>query len=144
MSIPSGPHHPEGAEKPPISWYRTTIVIAAAGIGYLVVSGAFAQAYAFLSSASGPSAVPARIAVTAILWAASLAPFLITAARVGRAAEQGADLHRAILSGAATIVRTSLSRSFEKDAQPTARTPGDGAPPSGESEAGTSGWLPRR
>lgn len=124
MNTPSNPFRPGVLERPPVLWYRTTIVVAVCGNGYLLLSGAFREAFSYLSRVSGPPNVPGRIALTAVLWAAFLAPFVITAARVGKSGEPDIDLHGAIITGAAAILRASLRRSTSR---PDVLPPGNDA-----------------
>lgn len=117
------------------AFYRATLVIAAAGIGYVVASGRLAAYLRLFRDAVTRSAAPPERAfadhlTTALIWLACLAPLLFASWELGRQHVAGRRLGHPLLVGIAAVFRIALRGTLAPaQAQAFARAPSDRVAP---------------
>jgi hypothetical protein len=102
------------------AFYRITLAIAAAGIGYVVASGrlgAYLRIFvdAFRSARPPPNAF-AEHGVTVFIWLACLAPLSYASWEIGRQHVRGGRLGHALFIGVVSVFRIVLRGELAPDA----------------------------
>lgn len=112
------------------TFYRITLAVAAAGLGYVVASGRLAAYMRSFRDAARQAAPPqeafADHMVTALIWIACLAPLLYASWEIGRQHVRGRRLGHALVVGVVSVFRIALRGELAPaEAQAFASAPSD-------------------
>ena len=123
------------------AFYRATLAVAALGIGYVVASGRFAAYLRFFLDAVRAGSFPEEAFeesfITALIWIASLAPFLYASWELGRQHVAGRRLGHSLLVGFVSVLRVA----FRGGLAPAEAQAFAAAPPDRASRAALRGGL---